>query len=46
MGMVAVLSTIVMVALAFFHALSIMPLALKHTILASPPFIPPRQIMQ
>jgi len=46
MGMVAVLSTLVLVASVLFHALSVMPLGFKPTVLASPPFIPPRQMTQ
>ena len=44
MGMAAVLTIIVLVAFFVFHTLQVTPSMLKYTILAFPPFIPPRSI--
>jgi hypothetical protein len=43
LGVVAVLPTLVLLAALRFQMLCVTPLLLKHTVLAFPPFIPPRQ---
>lgn len=43
-SMAAVLPTIVMLASLLFHMVHARPLLLKRTVLAFPPFIPPRRL--
>ena len=43
-SMAAVLPTIVMLASLLFHMVLARPMVLKHTVLAFPPFIPPRRL--